>query len=90
MFGDLFGGVTCEQINQANQAHAVNFMTLMLVLVERGIISTDELETAKARAEHLVEQEWARKREEAVKEFDEKHPGLRQLFGKVLGENVSA
>jgi hypothetical protein len=89
MFGDLFGGVTAEQVNQANQVHAVNYLTLTLVLIEKGIITADEIEKARVQATHFVEQEWARKREDMVKEFDEAHPGLRQMFGKVLGADSS-
>jgi ribosomal protein L16/L10AE len=85
MFGDLFGGVTAEQVNQSNQVHAVNYLTLTLVLIEKGIITADEIEKARVQATHFVEQEWARKR----KELDEAHPGLRQMFGKVLGADSS-
>lgn len=89
MFGDLFGGVTVECLNQSNQAHAINYLTLAIILIEKGIISEDEIEKTRVQATHLVEQEWARKREDADKEFDEKHPGLRQKFAKVLGTDAS-
>lgn len=69
--------------------HAVNYLTLTLVLVEKGIITADEIEKARVQATHLVEQEWARKREDMEKEFDEAHPGLRQIFGKLLGADSS-
>ncbi len=90
MFGDLFGGgVSAEDVNQSNQAHAVNFLTLTLVLVEKGIISADEIKKARVQATGFVDQEWAKKREQQEKEFDEKHPGLRKLFGQILGGSSS-
>lgn len=60
----MFNEVLAEQINQSNQAHAVNYMTLVLALIEKGVISADEIEKARSQATHFVEQEWARKREE--------------------------
>lgn len=89
MFGDLFGGVTAEQVNQANQVHVVNYVTLAFLLVDKGVITGDEIEKARVKATHFVEQEFARKREEQEKEFDEKHPGLRKMFGNVLGVDPS-
>lgn len=63
---DLFGP-SADQINQSNQAHAVNFLTLALALTHKGVLTVEELETARIQALHLVEQESARKRDEAAK-----------------------
>ena len=88
MFGDIFG-VTASEVNQSNQAHAVNYLTLTLLLIEKGIITDDEIERARTQATHFVEQEWARKKEEAAKDFDEQHPGVRKMFGSVLGDDTA-
>lgn len=91
MFGDLFGsGVTAEHVNAGNQAHEINSLALATVLVDKGIITIDELAKARVQATHVVEQAWARKKEEANKEFDENHPGLRKLFGDLAGHDPSA
>lgn len=53
---------TASEINQSNQAHAVNHLTLFLLLIEKGIITNEEAEQARIQATHIVEQEWARKK----------------------------
>lgn len=57
-----------DQINEANQAHAVNYATLMIALMEKGIVSASELDAARAKATSLVDQEWAKKRDEKDRE----------------------
>ncbi len=60
---NLFSGISAENFNQSNQAHAVNWLALAIVLVEKGILSVDEFEKARVKATHLVEQEFAKKRD---------------------------
>jgi hypothetical protein len=67
-----------DHINEANQAHAVNFATLMIALMEKGIVSAAELDAARAKATSLVDQEWAKKR-------DEKDPEALEELLKKLG-----
>ena len=67
-----------DHINEANQAHAVNFATLMIALMEKGIVSAAELDAARAKATSLVDQEWAKKRDEIAPET------LEELW-KILG-----
>ncbi len=83
---DLFGGVTAEHVNQSNQAHAVNHLTLLLLLVEKGIVTNEEVEVARAKAVQFVDQEWAKKRDEQEQEFDKQYPNIRKMFGQVLGK----
>lgn len=87
MFGDLFG-VSASEVNRANQAHVVNYSTLAFLLLEKGLITVEELERARAQATHHVEQQWAQLRDEAAKKFDEENPGLRKVFGTLFGESV--
>ena len=84
MFNDLFG-VTPAEINESNKAHAIFSATIVIALVEKGIITDDELEAARMKATHLIDQLFAAKREDAEKEFDEQHPGMRDLFKKLTG-----
>jgi hypothetical protein len=90
MWADLFGVASAETFNQSNQAHAVNYLTLVQLLIQKRIVSADEIADARIKATHFVEQEWARKREEQEREFDEKHPGLRKLLGQVSGSDPDA
>ena len=85
MFELFGGGVTAEHVNQSNQVHAINHLTIMLVLVEKGLVTAEEVEAARTRATQFVDQEWARKREESEKKFDEQYPNIRKMFGQVLG-----
>jgi hypothetical protein len=64
MWADLFGVASAETFNQSNQAHAVNYLTLVQLLIQKRIVSADEIADARIKATHFVEQEWARKREE--------------------------
>ncbi len=84
MFGDLFG-VTPLQVDESNKAHVINNMAIAILLIEKGIISGDELDKARNQATHIIDQVWAAKQEQARKEFDEEHPGARELFGKIMG-----
>lgn len=88
MFDSLFGGVSSEDINRSNQAHAINAIAIMIVMVDKGLVTDEELMAARVKATQYVDQEWARKREESEKEFDEKHPGLRKTLDSLLGPHV--
>lgn len=84
MFGDLFG-VTPSEINEANKAQAIVSASILIALTEKGVITNEELESAMMKATHLVDQLFAEKREKAEKEFDNQHPGARDLFKKITG-----
>ena len=79
-------GPTASEINQANQAHAVNHITLLSLLLDKGIVTADEVAAAQIKATHIVEQEWARKKEEAAREFDEQFPGLKKICPMLFGD----
>lgn len=81
---DLFG-VTPSQVNEALKVHSVNYATVILLLVEKGIVSDEEVVRARIQATHAVDQILAQKQEEVDAEFDEQHPGVRKLFGRILG-----
>ncbi len=84
MFGDLFG-VTREQALGSAKALAINNVAIALVLIEKGIITDDELDKAHTKATHMVDQGFAAQQEKAQKEFDEEHPGTRKFFEKISG-----
>ena len=53
-----------ENLREMNQSNSVNFMTLVILLYEKGIIDDDDFNRAQAQARHIVEQEFAKKRDE--------------------------
>ena len=88
MLDELFGGVTAAQVDESNKAHAANAIAIVGVLVEKGICTQEEMQAAVIKATAMVDQAWAEKREAAEKEFDEKHPGLRDMFKRLWGDKV--
>ncbi len=87
MFGDLFG-VTPADMNESNKAQAIVSVTILVALIEKGIITEDELESARSIATHVVDQLFAAKRDQAEVEFDKEHPGVRDLFTKITGSEL--
>lgn len=71
-----------ERANEASRAHATNFATLMIALLEKGIISSEEMDAARIRGTSLVDQEFARKRDEQRAEVDRR---LAEQIGEILG-----
>ncbi len=72
-------------INESNQTHCVNYITIMIALLEKGIVSEEDLEKARIKATHIVDQEWAKKQEEAQKTLNALYPGLGKFLGKIFG-----
>lgn len=62
---DIFGNISGDDLDQSNQAHAVNCLAIALALVEKGILTMEELNHARAKATHMVEQEFARMQSKA-------------------------
>jgi hypothetical protein len=56
-------------INEANQAHAAAYGALVILLIDKGIITREEYDRAYIQAQHSLSQEFARKRDK-VKEKD--------------------
>lgn len=90
MIESIFGGVTPDQVNESNQVHAINYATLVLALTEKGLLTAEEINAARAKATHFVDEEFAKKRSAAAADFDQRHPGVRELFGKLLGNDSSS
>ncbi len=81
-------GMTREQADAIERSQievAATLGTIIQVLIRNNICTPGEFEALKASHIARCDQEMQRQREEANREFDEKHPGLRKLFGKVLG-----
>jgi hypothetical protein len=55
--------IVYTNLNESNELHGVNFLTLVILLFEKGIIDDDDFNRAQAQARHIVEQEFAKKRD---------------------------
>lgn len=63
-------GIDPNKLNEANQAHAVNYIAIVIALEKKGILTMEEYEEAKILATSVVEQEFAKKRDNAKLEED--------------------
>lgn len=52
-----------DTINQANQQHAAAYGALVILLIDKGIITKQEYDRAYIQAQHELSQEFARKRD---------------------------
>lgn len=83
---DLFGmGVGIERLSSSDKHHLIHYLSLVMVLIETGVIDEDELEVARARATSLVDQLWAEKQTEAKEKFDKEYPHVRRFLSKLFG-----
>ena len=54
-------------INEANQHHATAYGALLILLIDKEIITKEEYDRAYIQAQHAISQKFARKRDEAQK-----------------------
>jgi len=87
MFNGPFGdGVTKEMFLEINKEHIINFSALTIALGNKGLLTVEDMEKARAEAKQLVDQEWARKKEEAERKFDKEYPGVRVMLETISGK----
>jgi len=53
-----------ENLNEANKQHAIAYGALTIALIDKGVITQDEYDRAFAQATVIIDQEFARKRDE--------------------------
>ncbi len=82
---DLFG-VSSESLDKSNKEHIINVIALLLLLVEKGIITDDEFCKMRIRAISVVDQIWQKQVEEKRKQLKEENPSLDSFFGKIFGQ----
>jgi hypothetical protein len=76
-----------KQIDEANQAHAANYLSIALALVDKGILTAEDLENKRLLALSMVEQEFARKKDEHNTKFMQQYPELYSALKELLGED---
>jgi hypothetical protein len=59
-----FLGPTAEELNDANKAHAIAYGALTIALIDKGLITEEEYKRAFAQATVIIDQEFARKRDQ--------------------------
>ena len=52
-----------EALNESNRFHLVEYGALIMLLLEKGVFSQEELNNARVQATVIVDQESARKRD---------------------------
>lgn len=57
-----------EAIRESNAGHNVNVVTVMIALLEKGVVSADDLLVARIAATSLCDQEQSRMRDEQQRE----------------------
>ncbi len=61
-------GISPDEFNSANMQHCANLLAIARVLIESGVVTSEQLETAHARALAEVDQRFAQLREERIRE----------------------
>ena len=64
VFQGIVIGATRAERDEANQQHATAYGALIILLIDKGIITKKEYDRAYIQAQHEVSQEFARKRDE--------------------------
>ena len=62
------GKYSLPDYNVVTQLHAAAYGALIILLIDKGIVTREEYNRAYIQAQHVVSQEFARKRDEAQKE----------------------
>lgn len=74
---DLFNifGPTREEVRSANEKQAAYSLALATILLEKGIMTNEEFNAAYDKAFQLLDQEWARMRDETTEAVREQEEG---------------
>tara|TARA_Y100000310_G_scaffold248179_1_gene253985 strand:- start:25 stop:291 length:267 start_codon:yes stop_codon:yes gene_type:complete len=88
MIDELFGP-SYQQVRESIICAFTQHLALVLLLTDKGIVNDDELDKFRAQATHIMDQLVAEQKEQAVKEFDKEHPGVRQMWNKTTGQEQS-
>lgn len=78
-------GPTQRAIQDSHVHHAINYVALVMLLVENGVITEEELDRMRPKATNIVDQLLAKQKAEVEAEFDKEYPGVRDLFKDVMG-----
>ena len=79
----LLGPVTRDDLMEVITEPQVEYMPLVMLLMEKGIITEEELDEASSKSAHIVDQMVAKNRHEAIKQFRRdamNNPELAEIF----------
>lgn len=57
-----------DEINEISRAHATTYMTLMVALLEKGVISPAEMDAAREAAKKIVDERFGPTPDEKLRE----------------------
>ncbi len=60
-----------RDLDDANKTHATEYMAVQIALLDKGLLTEKDLNRARIQAQHIVSQEYARKRDAAPKPGDD-------------------
>ena len=78
-----------EEFVEVDKRRVIGDMAIATALLEKGLLTTEDLERAVMKATHFVDQAMAKQRDEELAEFDKKHPGVREIWGKITGSEMA-
>lgn len=73
-------GADHKQAMEQFSHHAINYTSLALLLIDKGITTEEELDRFRARATHMVDQIMAEAEKEVKEKFEKEYPALSKLF----------
>lgn len=81
-----------KAFNEANKQHAIAYGALLITLIDKGVITQEEYDRTHAQATAIIDQEFARKRDDAEKDAsakqDEMESELKRLYPGMLGDAI--
>lgn len=77
-------GQAGKQEEEWTRAVAMGLAAITMALIDKGIVTTEEFNKYAEVAEKEIDEENKRKREAAIKAFNEQFPGVYDIFGKMF------
>ena len=59
-----------RDFNEANKSHAITYGAILIALLDNGIVTQQQYDKARAQATHIVDEEYAKKRDKALQQKD--------------------
>lgn len=82
MFDDIFGDTALREHVRESQIHVTGWLLAVTsLLVEKGIVTEEEIVQRVDRCKAEIDQLAAEKRDDAIRELRENCPAMAKLFG---------
>ena len=60
--------VTHDQLQETHKTHCIYNMAIVKLLIDKGIITPDEIDRYRIKATSVIDQGWARRRDKSEEE----------------------